>query len=231
MLLRFRQSVRRATLERRRRSMRGADIHQETHMERTMPPHAASLKGKKIAILATDGFEQSELLEPRRALGQAGAKTVVISLKPGSIRGWKSKHWGDEVAVDLTVNDADPDDFDALMLPGGVMNPDQLRRNPKAVSFVRSFFDNEKRVAAICQAPIMLIEANVLHDRHVTSWPSLQTDIRNAGGRWSDQEVVVDRGLVTSRKPDDIPAFNRKMIEEIAEGAASSRTDRSTVES
>ena len=111
------------------------------------------------------------------------------------------------------------------------MNPDQLRTNPKAVSFVRSFFDNEKPVAAICHAPIMLIEANVLHDRHVTWWPSLQTDIRNPGGRWSDQEVVVDRGLVTSRKPDDIPAFNRKMIEEIAEGAASARTDRSTVES
>ena len=165
-------------------------------MERTMPPNAASLKGKKIAILATDGFEQSELLEPRKALDQAGATTVVISPKPGSIRGGQSKDWGDEVAVDLTVNDADPDDFDALMLPGGVMNPDQLRTNPKAVSFVRSFFDSEKPVAAICHAPIMLIEANVLPDRHVTSWPSLQTDIRNAGGRWSDQEVVVDRGLV-----------------------------------
>lgn len=200
-------------------------------MEPTMPANPATLRGKTIAILATDGFEQSELIEPRKALDQAGAKTVVISPKPGSIRGWKSKDWGDEVAVDLTVNDADPDDFDALMLPGGVMNPDQLRTNRKAVSFVRSFFDNEKPVAAICHAPIMLIEANVLHDRHLTSWPSLQTDIRNAGGRWSDQEVVVDRGLVTSRKPDDIPAFNRKMIEEIAEGAASARTDRSTVES
>jgi protease I len=190
-----------------------------------------SLKGKNVAILATDGFEQSELAEPRKALEQAGAKTVVIAPAPGSIRGWKHKDWGDKVDVDLTLNEADPDDFDALMLPGGVMNPDRLRTNPDAVAFVRSFFDSEKPVAAICHAPIMLIEANVLRDRHVTSWPSLQTDIRNAGGRWSDQEVVVDRGLVTSRKPDDIPAFNRKMIEEIAEGAPSARTSRSTVES
>lgn len=190
----------------------------------------ASLKGKSVAILATDGFEQSELTEPRKALDQAGAKTAVISLKPGSIRGWKSKNWGDEVAVDMTLDDADAGDFDALMLPGGVMNPDQLRTHPEAVAFVRSFFESEKPVAAICHAPIMLIEANVLRDRHLTSWPSLQTDIRNAGGTWSDQEVVVDRGLVTSRKPDDIPAFNRKMIEEIAEGAPSARTDRSTVE-
>ena len=187
-----------------------------------------SLKGKSVAILATDGFEQSELIEPRKALEQAGAKTVVISPAAGSIRGWKHKDWSDKVAVDLTLDEADPGDFDALMLPGGVMNPDRLRSD--AVAFVRSFFDSEKPVAAICHAPIMLIEANVLRDRHVTSWPSLQTDIRNAGGRWSDEEVVVDRGLVTSRKPDDIPAFNRKMIEEIAEGAPSARTSRSTVE-
>jgi protease I len=200
-------------------------------MKQIKSANPASLKGKNVAILATDGFEQSELTEPRRALDQAGAKTVVIAPKPGSIRGWKSKDWGDKVAVDLTISDADPHDFDALMLPGGVMNPDQLRTDPVAVAFVRSFFDSEKPVAAICHAPIMLIEANVLHDRHVTSCPSLQTDIRNAGGHWTDQEVVVDRGLVTSRKPGDIPAFNRKMIEEIAEGAASTRTSRSTVES
>jgi protease I len=199
-------------------------------MKQTQSTDSASLKGKSVAILATDGFEQSELTEPRKALDQAGAKTVVIAPKPGFIRGWKNKDWGDEVAVDITVDQAEADDFDALMLPGGVMNPDQLRTNPKAVAFVRSFFDSEKPVAAICHAPIMLIEANVLHDRQVTSWPSLQTDIRNAGGRWTDQEVVVDRGLVTSRKPDDIPAFNRKMIEEIAEGAPSTRTSRSTVE-
>ncbi len=189
-----------------------------------------ALKGKRVAILATDGFEQSELIEPRAALDHAGAKTVVIAPQPGSIKGWKHKNWGDDVAVDLTVDQADPDQYDALMLPGGVMNPDQLRLVPAAVKFVRAFFDAEKPVAAICHAPIMLIEANVLRDRHLTSWPSVQTDIRNAGGSWSDQEVVVDRGLVTSRKPDDIPAFNRKMIEEIAEGTTTSRTDRSTVE-
>ena len=199
-------------------------------MEQMTPRDRLSLKGKTVAILATDGFEQSELTEPRKALDSASAKTVVISLRSGVIRGWRSKDWGDEVKVDLIVNDADAGDFDALMLPGGVMNPDQLRTSEKAVAFVRSFFDSEKPVAAICHAPIMLIEANVLHDRHLTSWPSLQTDIRNAGGHWSDQEVVVDRGLVTSRKPDDLPAFNRTMIEEIAEGAASVRTDRSTVE-
>lgn len=192
---------------------------------------ATRLKGKTVAILATDGFEESELTEPRKALERAGAQTLVVSPRSGAIRGWKNKDWGDEVGVDLTVRDADPDDFDALMLPGGVMNPDQLRTDDKAVAFVRSFFDSEKPVAAICHAPIMRIEANVLRDRHVTSWPSLQTDIRNAGGHWTDREVVVDRSLVTSRKPDDIPAFNREMIEEIAEGAASSRTDRSTVES
>jgi protease I len=189
-----------------------------------------ALKGKRVAILATDGFEQSELIEPRAALDRAGARTVVIAPKPGSIKGWKHGNWGDDVAVDLTVEQAQPDDYDALMLPGGVMNPDRLRLVPAAVKFVRAFFEAEKPVAAICHAPIMLIEANVLRDRHVTSWPSLQTDIRNAGGKWSDEEVVVDRGLVTSRKPDDIPAFNRKMIEEIAEGTTTSRTDRSTVE-
>ncbi len=189
-----------------------------------------SLQGKRVAILATDGFEQAELLEPRKALDQAGAKTVLIAPKPGKIKGWKSKEWGDEVPVDLTLDRANPDDYDALLLPGGVLNPDQLRTDERAVAFVRAFFDSEKPVAAICHAPIMLIEADVLEDRHVTSWPSLQTDIRNAGGQWSDEEVVVDRGLVTSRKPDDIPAFNAKMIEEIAEGAPTSRRDRSTVE-
>ena len=200
-------------------------------MDRTTAANPPSLKGKNVAILATDGFEQSELTEPRKALEKAGARTAVIAPQPGSIRGWKHKEWGDKVAVDLTLKEADPEQFDALMLPGGVMNPDRLRTDSDAVAFVRSFFDSEKPVAAICHAPIMLIEANVLRDRHVTSWPSLQTDIRNAGGRWSDEEVVVDRGLVTSRKPDDIPAFNRKMIEEIAEGAPSTRTSRSTVES
>ena len=198
----------------------------ETESARTR----AALQGKRVAILATDGFEQSELLEPRKALDQAGAKTVLIAPKPGKIKGWKSRDWGDEVAVDLTLDKANPDDYDALMLPGGVLNPDQLRNDERAVMFVRAFFDSEKPVAAICHAPIMLIEANVLEDRHVTSWPSIKTDIRNAGGQWRDEPVVVDRGLVTSRKPDDLPAFNAKMIEEIAEGTPAARQDRSNVE-
>ena len=188
------------------------------------------LKGKRVAILATDGFEQSELQEPKAALERAGASTVVVSPHGGSIKGWKHKQWGDDVHVDATLESANADDFDALVLPGGVMNPDQLRQLPHAVQFVRSFFEAEKPVAAICHGPWMLVEADVLEGRHVTSWPSLQTDIRNAGGEWTDEEVVVDRGLVTSRKPDDIPAFNSRMIEEIAEGAPTSRTERSTVE-
>lgn len=189
-----------------------------------------SLKGKRVAILATDGFEQSELTEPRKALDEAGAKTVVIAPKSGAIKGWKNRNWGDDVEVDVPLERAQPDDYDALMLPGGVLNPDKLRTDPAAVRFVRAFFDSEKPVAAICHGPTMLIEADVLRGRRATSWPSLKTDIRNAGAEWLDQEVVVDRFLVTSRKPDDIPAFNRKMIEEIAAGAPSSRQDRSTIE-
>ena len=188
--------------------------------------NSVPLKGKRVAILATDGFEQSELTEPRRALDAAGATTVVIAPKAGSIAGWRHGEWGEKVAVDLTLDKAQADDYDALMLPGGVMNPDRLRTDKAAVAFVRAFFDSEKPVAAICHAPIMLIEADVLHDRRLTSWPSLQTDIRNAGGRWADEEVVVDRRLVTSRKPEDIPAFNREMIAAIAEGAPSARMDR-----
>jgi protease I len=194
------------------------------------PTTARPLAGKTVAILATDGFEQAELLQPRKALDAAGAKTVVIAPEDGSIRGWKSKDWGDEVAVDATLDRANPDDYDALMLPGGVLNPDQLRTDKRAVAFVRSFFEHAKPVAAICHGPIMLIEANVLKDRRLTSWPSLQTDVRNAGGLWSDEKVVVDRSLVTSRKPDDIPAFNEKMIAEFADGAPAARQDRSTVE-
>jgi protease I len=184
----------------------------------------------RVAILATDGFEQSELLEPRKALEAAGAATVLIAPKAGSIAGWRHAAWGQSVPVDLTLDKTQADDYDALMLPGGVMNPDRLRTNKAAVAFVRAFFDSEKPVAAICHAPIMLIEADVLHDRKLTSWPSLQTDIRNAGGQWIDEEVVVDRWLVTSRKPEDIPAFNRQMIETIAEGAPSARMDRGSVE-
>jgi protease I len=176
------------------------------------------LTGKRVAILATDGVEQVELTEPRKALDEAGAKTTLVSPKSGKIKGWQHDHWGEELKVDLALESANADTFDALLLPGGVMNPDQLRMNKQAVQFVRSFFDAGKPVAAICHAPWMLVEADVVSGRSVTSWPSLQTDLRNAGADWVDREVVTDQGLVTSRKPDDIPAFNRKMIEEFAEG-------------
>jgi protease I len=179
---------------------------------------AATLAGKRVAILATNGFEQAELFEPRKALQEAGATTVVISPEPGEIRGWDVKDWGTNVQVDQTLDSVSPDEFDALMLPGGVMNPDYLRVNKSAVQFVRSFFEQQKPVGSICHGPWMLIEADVVRGRKLTSWPSLQTDIRNAGGEWTDQEVVTDHGLVTSRKPDDLPAFNRKLVEEIAEG-------------
>jgi len=177
-----------------------------------------NLSGKRVAILATDGVEQVELTEPRKALDQAGAKTVVVSPKNGKIKGWQHDHWGDEIPVDVSLDQASADTFDALMLPGGVMNPDHLRMNKKAVQFVKSFFDAGKPVAAICHGPWLLVEADVVRGRTVTSWPSLQTDLRNAGADWVDREVATDEGLVTSRKPDDIPAFSSKMIEEFAEG-------------
>jgi len=176
------------------------------------------LSGKRVAILATDGVEQVELTEPRKALDDAGATTVVVSPKEGKIKGWQHDHWGDEIPVDKALSDASADDFDALMLPGGVMNPDRLRMDKQAVQFVKAFFKAGKPVAAICHGPWLLVEADAVRNRAVTSWPSLQTDIRNAGGDWVDREVVTDMGLVTSRKPDDIPAFNRKMIEEFGEG-------------
>jgi protease I len=170
------------------------------------------LKHCKVAILATNGFEQVELLEPRKALDQAGAQTRVVSLKSGRIRGWNFTEWGDELAVDATLDDAKPDDFDALMLPGGVMNPDTLRMNPPAVEFVRAFFDAGKPVAAICHAPWTIIEADCAAGRRIASWPSLKTDLRNAGAEWVDEEVCIDGNLVSSRKPDDIPAFSREAI-------------------
>jgi protease I len=176
------------------------------------------LKGKRVAILATDGVEQVELTEPRKALDAAGAKTTLVSPKSGKIKAWQHDHWGDELDVDLALDGANPDDFDALMLPGGVMNPDHLRMDKHAVDFVKQIFQAGKPVAAICHGPWLLVEAGVVRNRTVTSWPSLQTDIRNAGGDWVDREVATDMGLVTSRKPDDIPAFNRKMVEEFAEG-------------
>src|SRR6266481_3505642 len=176
------------------------------------------LTGKKVAILVDEGFEQVELIKPRKALDKIGAQTQVVSPQAGEVRGWNIKRWGKSVAVDVPLESANPTQFDALLLPGGVMNPDKLRMNPKAVEFVRHFFDAGKPVAAICHAPWTLIEADVLKDRTLTSWPSLRTDLKNAGARWVDQEVVTDNGLVTSRMPDDIPAFNRKMIEEFVEG-------------
>lgn len=179
---------------------------------------AGRLDGKKVAILATDGFEQSELFEPRHALMQAGAEVTVVSLKPGEIQGMRHHDKGETIRVDKTLDQVSPTQFDALMLPGGVANPDTLRMHPEAVSFAKAFFDAEKPVAAICHAPWLLAEADVLQGRTVTSWPSIRTDLRNAGAKVVDQEVVVDEGLVTSRKPADIPAFNAKMIEEFAEG-------------
>jgi protease I len=179
---------------------------------------STELSNKKVAILATDGFEYVELVEPKKALEAAGAKTVVISPKDGQIKGWNHTDWGESVPVDLNLNLARESDFDALVLPGGVMNPDHLRQDKTAVAFVKSFFEAHKPVAAICHGPWLLVEAGVVRGRKLTSWPSLQTDIRNAGGDWTDQEVVTDHGLVTSRKPADIPAFNRKIIEEIREG-------------
>jgi protease I len=183
------------------------------------------LRGKRVAILATDGVERVELIEPRQALDEAGARTVVVSPRSGTIKGWEHDHWGDAITVDQSLDDARVDAFDALMLPGGVMNPDNLRTNERAVKFVRDFFDAGKPVAAICHAPWMLVEADVVAGRTVTSWPSLRTDLRNAGAEWVDREVVTDQGLVTSRKPQDIPAFSRKMIEEFVEGAHEGQRD------
>jgi protease I len=170
------------------------------------------LDGLRIAILATDGFEQSELMDPRRALDQAGATTEVVSPKSGVVVAWHQKDWGLKVDVDQALEDANPDAYDALVLPGGVMNPDALRMQPKAVAFVKSFFDSDKPVAAICHGPWTVVESGAADGYRMTSWPSLRTDIKNAGGHWVDQEVVVDDNLVTSRKPEDIPAFNREMI-------------------
>jgi len=179
---------------------------------------AASLNNKKVAILVENGFEQVELTEPRKALDEAGAQTKIVSPVEGQVKGWKSTEWGDKFPVDVPLNEARAEDFDALLLPGGVMNPDKLRRNEKALNFVRAFFQAGKPVAAICHGPWTLIDAGVVRGRRITSWASIQTDLKNAGAKWVDEEVVVDDGLVTSRGPKDIPAFNRRMIEEISEG-------------
>jgi protease I len=171
-----------------------------------------NLKGVKVAILVTDGFEQVELTEPRKALDQAGAETSIVSPKTGQVRGWKFTDWGDDFPVDAALDQARPEEFDALLLPGGVMNPDSLRIQPKAVDFIKSFFDAGKPVAAICHGPWTVIEAGAARGRRIAAWPSLKTDLRNAGAEWIDEEVVVDKKLVSSRKPDDIPAFNRETI-------------------
>jgi protease I len=172
----------------------------------------STLLGKRVAILADDGFEQAELEQPRKALEEAGAETVVVSPKEGTIRGWNHDRWGNDVRVDLALEKAHFEDFDGLLLPGGVMNADHLRMNKAAVEFVKDFFTDEKPAAVICHAPWMLVEADVVRGRRLTSWPSLKTDLENAGADWADREVVVDGNLVTSRKPDDIPAFNREML-------------------
>jgi len=187
-----------------------------------------TLQGKRVAILVTDGFEQSELLEPRRALDEAGAKTQVVSPADKKAKGWNYKEWGNEVPVDISLDSAKADEFDALLLPGGVMNPDQLRMNPKAVEFVKHFTDSGKPVAAICHGPWTLIEAGAVRGQKMTSWPSLKTDLKNAGANWVDQEVVNDQGLVTSRKPDDIPAFNREMIRLFGQARGESQPLRKT---
>jgi protease I len=170
------------------------------------------LEGMNIAILVTDGFEQVELIQPRKALDEAGATTRLISPKADRVRGWNFTNWGDYLRVDVPLGDAEPEVFDALLLPGGVINPDSLRIEPKAIAFVKAFFDAEKPVAAICHGPWSIINAGAARGRRMTSWPSLEMDLRNAGAKWVDEEAVTDQGLVTSRRPDDIPAFNRAMI-------------------
>jgi protease I len=184
------------------------------------------LRNKRVAALVDHGFEQSELVEPKKALEAAGAQVDVISPQSGKVKGWQHTNWGEEVAVDKKLNDARPDDYDALLLPGGVMNPDKLRANAAAVQFVKAFVDTGKPIAAICHGPWTLIEAGAVKGRRMTSWPSLSSDLRNAGAQWTDEECVVDNGLVTSRKPDDIPAFNKKMIEEFAEGRHAAKGSR-----
>jgi len=176
------------------------------------------LNGKTVAILVEDGFEQIELTSPKEALEAAGAKTHIISPKRDKVKGWEHTKWGQEFPVDVVIDQANANDYDALLLPGGVMNPDKLRTSKPAMQFVRSFFEQRKPVAAICHGPWALVEADVVKGRKVTSYKSIQTDLKNAGANWVDQEVVVDQGLVTSRNPDDLPAFNRKLVEEIAEG-------------
>ena len=176
------------------------------------------LNKKTVAILATNGFEESELSEPKKALEKAGAEVHIVSLESGEIKGWSDGNWSNSYKVDKTLSDVSQKDYNALVLPGGQINPDVLRKNKTAVSFVKSFFENHKPVAAICHAPWLLAEAGVLKGRKITSYDSIKTDMINAGANWVDEEVVVDAGLVTSRSPEDLPEFNRKLVEEVYEG-------------
>lgn len=175
-----------------------------------------NIKSAKIAILSTNGFEQSELFQPKKALEAAGATVHVVSPEAGSIKGWKDGDWGDSVDVDVVLKDARHEDYDALVLPGGQMNPDILRTIPEAVSFVKSFFDADKPLAAICHAPWLLIDAGIVRDLSLTSYKSIKMDVLNAGGKWEDRPVVVDKGVITSRNPDDLDAFSSKIIEQVA---------------
>jgi protease I len=175
-----------------------------------------NIKSAKIAILSTKGFEQSELFQPKKALEAAGATVHVVSPEAGSIKGWKDGDWGDSVDVDVVLKDARHEDYDALVLPGGQMNPDILRTIPEAVSFVKSFFDAGKPLAAICHAPWLLIDAGIVRDLSLTSYKSIKMDVLNAGGKWEDRPVVVDKGVITSRNPDDLDAFSSKIIEQVA---------------
>jgi protease I len=181
-------------------------------------PAMTKISDARIAILATDGYERSELRSPYAALRDKGAEVEIVSVKSGEIRSWDEKDWGDSIAVDRQLSDARIEDYDALVLPGGQINPDLLRLQPEAVAFVRNFVDSGKPVAAICHGPWLLVEADAVRGRDVTSYPSIRTDLVNAGATWHDKEVVVDQGIVTSRKPDDLPAFIDKLVEEIGEG-------------
>ena len=176
------------------------------------------LKDKRVALLVDDGFEQAELTEPKQALEEAGAEALIVSPQQETVRAWDETDWGDDFTVDLQLTEAGAEEFDALVLPGGVMNPDKLRCNEAALQFVRAFFRDGKPVAAICHGPWTLIDAGLVKGRRMTSYPSIQADLKNAGAEWADQEVVVDNGLVTSRSPKDLPAFNRKVIDEIQAG-------------
>jgi protease I len=182
------------------------------------------LSGKKIAILATHGFEQSELEVPRDTLKNAGASVEIVSLAEGEIKGWDMKDWGRPVKVDKTLDQVSPEDYDALVLPGGQINPDLLRLEPKALKFIKDIFDAKKVVAAVCHAPWLLIETGIAKGRKMTSYHSIKTDVANAGARWEDSEVVVDQGLITSRNPGDLKAFSAKIIEEVKEGRHTQRS-------